>query len=696
MASVAAIVAKDQAASLGLGTNKNPKKYLNQDFEELRARCLAARSLFEDPTFPAAQSSLGNNELGPDSDIVQGLEWKRPKEINPNPQFITEVVCRDDVLQGMLGDCWFICSIASLTLNKECLYRVIPKEQNFDTNYAGIFHFKFWQYGEWVDVVVDDRLPYKNGKLVFDKSATRNVFWSALLEKAYAKLNGTYEALSGGISLEALEDFTGGIGEFYFSFNPPQNLFEIIQNSLKRGSLVACATQSATGKEDIDRHNVVKNHAYTLSGAEEVSYRGEKVQLVRVRNPWGCKEWNGPWSDKSPEWDEVDKTVRDSLRVVAEDGETWIPLPSFLIEYCRVDICHLHPDDICSSENLTWSLSEFSGSWKFGSTAGGCTNYPTFWTNPQFHITLEEPDVDQPDGAETPLSTVIVSLMQKDGRRKKIYGEKSLSIGFTIYEAPKEMPHNFHLGHEFFMKYRAVAHTDSFINLREVFGRFQLPIGNYVIVPSTFEPFKEGEFLLRVYTEKKAKALELGYEVHAAIYEPAINANPDAAILNGAAPSHEEKDEFTARDLRDVLNDLLSKREEVKSEGFSLKTCKEMIDSLDEQNTGTLGKVEFKKLCKKLQFYGRLFVEVDANVSGNIDAHEMRNALHKAGFNLSNRIHDVIIRRYITGNRAINFEDFIACMMRLETLFKMFNILDTDKDGKISLTLSEWVCAGLI
>ncbi|XP_071995843.1 calpain-8-like [Engystomops pustulosus] len=695
MASVAAIVAKDQAASLGIGTNKNPKKYLNQDFKELRARCLAAGSLFEDPTFPAAQSSLGTNELGPDSHTVQGLEWKRPKEINPNPHFITAEVCRNDVRQGMLGDCWFICSIASLTLNKECLYRVIPKEQNFDTDYAGIFHFKFWQYGEWVDVVVDDRLPYKNGKLVFDQTTTKNEFWSALLEKAYAKLNGSYEALSGGYTIEALEDFTGGIGEYYYLDRPPHNLFQIIQGALKRGSLLACGTQSATGKEDIDKRNVVMNHAYTLSGAEEVSYRGEKVQLVRVRNPWGCKEWNGPWSDKSPEWDEVDKSVRDSLRVVAEDGETWIPFPSFLVEYCEVDICHLHPDDICNSENLTWSLSEFSGSWTSGSTAGGCPNYPTFWTNPQFHITLEEPDVDQPDGAETPLSTVIVCLMQKDIRRKT-GGTNFQNIGFTIYEAPKEMPHHFHLGHEFFMRYKQVATSNPFEPLRDVFGRFQLPIGNYVIVPSTFEPFKEGEFLLRVYTEKKAKSLELGYAVHAAVYEPAINANLDAAILNGAAPSHEEKDEYNAGDLRDVLNDLLSKREEVKSEGFTLKTCKEMIDSLDEQNTGTLGKVEFKKLCKKLQFYGRLFVEVDANVSGNIDAHEMRNALHKAGFNLSNRIHDVIIRRYITGNRAINFEDFIACMMRLETLFKMFNILDTDKDGKISLSLSEWVCAGLI
>ena len=57
---------------------------------------------------------------------------------------------------GGLGDCWFISSIAAIAEVSELRQKVIADDQHFSKDYCGIFHFRFWQKGSWVDVVVDE------------------------------------------------------------------------------------------------------------------------------------------------------------------------------------------------------------------------------------------------------------------------------------------------------------------------------------------------------------------------------------------------------------------------------------------------------------------------------------------------------------------------------------------------------------
>lgn len=80
-----------------------------------------------------------------------------------------------------------ISSMADIT---ELFNHIVPKDQSIQgPDYVGIFKFRFWRFGQWVEVLVDDRLPVMAGtnQLVFMHSDEGNEFWSPLMEKAYAK-----------------------------------------------------------------------------------------------------------------------------------------------------------------------------------------------------------------------------------------------------------------------------------------------------------------------------------------------------------------------------------------------------------------------------------------------------------------------------------------------------------------------------
>lgn len=64
---------------------------------------------------------------------------------------------------------------------------------------------------------------------------------------------------------------------------------------------------------------------------------------------------------------------------------------------------------------------------------------------------------------------------------------------------------NIHLHKEYFLYHASKARSETFINLREVCNRFCMPPGEYLLVPSTFQPDQNGDFCVRVFSEKQAE-----------------------------------------------------------------------------------------------------------------------------------------------------------------------------------------------
>eukprot|EP00105_Crassostrea_gigas_P020933 XP_011439860.1 PREDICTED: calpain-B isoform X9 [Crassostrea gigas] len=681
---------------------------INQSYDEIKKRCQEEGCLFEDPEFDAEDSSIFFSRAPP-----RPFEWKRPHEICDNPVFIADGASRFDVQQGELGDCWLLAAIASLTVNQRLFAKVVPPDQSFEDGYCGMFRFHFWRQGEWVEVVVDDRLPTYYGQLTFMHSVDKNEFWSALLEKAYAKLEGSYESLKGGSTCEAMVDFTGGVSEFFDLRKAPPNLFSIMLKASQRGSLMGCSIDADPNQLEARLANgLVMGHAYSITSVIlmdiETPTMSGKIPMVRIRNPWGNEaEWKGRWSDQSREWSLIPDSQKDSIGLTFDDdGEFWMSFDDFSKNFEKLEICNLGPDSLEEDEldgKKRWEGHTENGEWIPRVNAGGCRNYlDTFWTNPQYRVTLTDPDDDDDDD----LCTILVGVLQKDRRKKRKEGLDMLTIGYVIYKIPEGSGAG-PLPVDFFKYNASCAKSNNFINMREVCTRHKLPSGQYCIIPSTFQPHQQGNFLLRLYTEQRAHSHEMDEET-------GIIEDQDVPKIPGAReippPTEEEQEqeqalkasfrrvagedmEIDAYELRDILNAVFTREGNVEFafDGFSIDVCRSMVAMHDGDLSGKLGFDEFKVLWADLRRWKGVFKEYDRDKSGNLSSYELRSALHASGFRLSNRTFSALVMRYSSKDGNVEFGDFILCAIRMKTMLASFKNIDVENSGHAAFDLDSFV-----
>ena len=405
--------------------------------------------------------------------------WKRAGEGMKGAALFKDGVAPGDVIQGALGDCWLLGAMSVLAVRDTLLHQL------FKAAYPaqGIYVLQFFKGGAWQEVIIDDLIPCGvDGTPAYARCSDPSELWVQLLEKAYAKVHGCYEALDGGSVAEALADLSGGLSE---KLSLGGERAEDCSNDALWKLLCLCkeeawlmgAALSGEGfeTEGDNGEGLLWNHAYGLMGVEIMA---DGTQLVHLRNPWGQCEWTGDWSDHSERWTPA---VRKMLGYTpSDDGSFYMSWADFTTRFNKVYVCRLYKDDIGDK----WHEIQQFGRWE-GDTAGGCTNFPTWPGNPQYIVTTQVPDTQ-----------LFISLQQPDLR---LEGQATYdcSIGFYL------MKHD-----DAKRRKRAISSNDEivfrsvFTPGRDVAAEVTLePHATYVIIPCTFDAGRVSDFLLSIFCE---------------------------------------------------------------------------------------------------------------------------------------------------------------------------------------------------
>ena len=294
----------------------------------------------------------------------------------------------NDIAQGQLGDCWLMATIAAIAdVNGHIEHLFLTRE----VSKCGYYKIKLYDIfnesaPKWTVVTIDDRIPVATGTTtpLFAKPSGREL-WVLLLEKAFAKLMGSYYKMDGGHPAQAMRVFTGNSPVRYAraaqtrdgkqadwwtdaswsAWGPrtapdlaEDNLWNVINAGVRHDMVMSAFIigGSGQGKEAKLLNGLIGKHAYTV-----IDTCHSKVnKLIKLRNPWGTGEWTGAYSDKDTDpahkWDSSWMTWRGKMED-KDDGCFWMPWSDFVTRFDNLDICAVSS----SMGNLELDLNEDIG-----------------------------------------------------------------------------------------------------------------------------------------------------------------------------------------------------------------------------------------------------------------------------------------------------------------------------------------------
>jgi hypothetical protein len=234
---------------------------------------------------------------------------------------------------GAISGAYFLSALGALrTIGVEPRELIVWREP-----VAGVYGVRLFKDGEWIYEILDDLLPMDQHNQPACSRALSNgdvEDWLALLEKAYAKIHGSYEAISVGSASEALEDVLGmGANEINMREFPIWGeLWQHLRSKRRRGScMVATLLNGSVGQPMSS--GLVSGHGYPISRLEMV----EGEMLVELENPWVHGTWLGRWSDNSNERKSASYKSAQILQPQLDRSRTfWMSIQDFCKHFNEV------------------------------------------------------------------------------------------------------------------------------------------------------------------------------------------------------------------------------------------------------------------------------------------------------------------------------------------------------------------------